>query len=306
MPESSSTSTRWSSPRATTWVQVLVALQWFVFMLASIITVPLVLGPALAMSPQQVARFTDQTLVVCGVLGLLQVCVGHRLPIVEGPAGMWWGVWTELINMARETGLSMHNLLQQLEFALLVGSVVYIALGALGWVNTVRRWFTAPVTGTFLVLLALQFSGPMVRGMLGLTNSTQVQLPVAGVSLLLVVVTLWLSVKGPGVLRTVAVLVGMVLGWVLYALLGWLPPWEHGGPVLALPTVLPYGPPQPLTGIAVTAVMTMVILLSNLIAAVYATASAAGEVMEPGSLRRGTLVSGLGTALAGLLGTPGM
>ena len=67
---------------------ILSSVQWFVFTLASVITVPVVLGPVFGMGVGQTGLFMERTLFVSGLIGLLQVLFGHRLPVIEGPAGL--------------------------------------------------------------------------------------------------------------------------------------------------------------------------------------------------------------------------
>ncbi|GMA63298.1 hypothetical protein GCM10025859_37380 [Alicyclobacillus fastidiosus] len=70
---------------------ILSSVQWFVFSLANVITVPIVLGHAFGLSESGIALYTERSFFICGMVGLLQALIGHRYAIIEGPAGMWWG-----------------------------------------------------------------------------------------------------------------------------------------------------------------------------------------------------------------------
>ncbi len=52
------------------------SLQWFVFMFASNITVPIVLGHAFGMTVQETALYTSRTLLICGELELFKFFLG--------------------------------------------------------------------------------------------------------------------------------------------------------------------------------------------------------------------------------------
>ncbi|MCL6625953.1 MAG: purine/pyrimidine permease [Alicyclobacillus shizuokensis] len=294
------------SPRGA--VFILASLQWLMFMVANVITVPIVLGHALALSEAQIALFTTRTLFLCGLVSLAQGLWGHRFAIVEGPAGMWWGVFLVLIQMTQEMHGSINDLQVDLELGLMVAGVLYVVLAATGWLQRIQGWFTPAVTGCFLVLLTMQVSRDILDGLLGIgfRGSPEVRPLVAGLSFLLIVFTLLLMVKGRGLWKNMAVLVALVSGWLLYGVIGWLDiPSRAGQSAVALPRVFPWGRPVFHASIVITCGLTVLILLSNLIASIQAFAGAAGEQPTPGRYRRGTLVSGLGTALAGVFGTVG-
>lgn len=287
-------------------VTALAAVQWLMFMLASVVTVPVVLGAQLGLGPAATGTFVDRTFFVSGVISLLQVTVGHRMPIIEGPAGMWWGVWVVLIQITGEQGGSTAELLRDLEFALCTSALAYLVLAGLGWVQRVQRWFTPAVTGTFMTLLALQIAQSLLGGMLGVAATGRVQPAEALVSVLLVALSVFLIVRGRGLWKSFSVLVTLAVGWALYGVLGWAAPGPPAHGVFARPELFPFGVPRWHTGIVLTGLLTMVILLSNVISSEQVMAQAARVPLRPSDIRRGTLISGVGTLLAGLFGTVGM
>jgi xanthine/uracil permease len=292
-------------PRGT--VFVLSTLQWLVFILANVITVPVVLGPAFGMNPHDVALYTERTFFVCGLIGVLQAIFGHRYGIIEGPAGMWWGVCIVLINMARDVGTSMASLQSSLEMGLIISGIVFVLFALFRVIDWVRRLFTPVVTGTFLVLLSLQVSKSLIEGILGIGfhGSTRVLPHIALLSVCLIAFTIGLMVKGRGLIKNLAVLIGLVVGWVLFALFGLVDLPNTYAPVVAWPQVFPFGPPHLNVGITITCVITSVILLSNLIASIQAFALVSGENPSSSVYQRGTLVTGIGTLLSGVFGTVG-
>lgn len=281
------------------------AIQWFIFMLANFITVPLVLGLTLGLSGEEISFYTSRTLFLCGLIGAIQVMFGHRLPIIEGPAGMWWGVFLVLITMNMQMGGTTQTLLAELEMGLIVSSLVFILLAVFRLLNRLRALFTPVVTGTFLVLLSMQVSKSLVEGVLGIgyEGSDQVIPKIVLLSLLLISFTVGIMMKAKGMLQSMAVLIGLGTGWLLYALLGMVRFPEEQAPWAALPQVFPFGVPQWNTGIVITCVITSAILLSNLIASIQVFASAAEEKVTDSMINRGSFMTGIGTLLAGLFGT---
>lgn len=289
-------------------VLLLSSLQWFVFMLANFITVPIVLGQALGLGEADIALFVSHTLLVCGLIGILQVSVGHRLPILEGPAGMWWGVFIVLIEMNKQTGDSASGLLAELQMGLIVSSSVFIGLAVFKLLPKVISLFTPAITGTFLVLLAIQLSPSLIKGVLGIgfRGSEQVLSQIVILSAVLICFTVGLMMKGRGLMRSLAVLISLGVGWLLYAILGMVDfPQEQTAPWVALPTLMPFGTPQWNTGVVLTCLITAGILLSNLVASIQVTAAACGEQTSENMYSRGSLMTGIGTLLTGVFGTVG-
>lgn len=294
------------SPKGT--ILIFSSIQWFVFTLANIITVPIVLGLALGLSTDQIALFTERSFFICGLIGLLQAIFGHRYPIIEGPAGMWWGVFLVLIQMTEGGQGSIANLLQEIELGLIIAGIVFIVLGLFGLLGIIRKLFTPVVTGVFLVLLALQISRSLIEGILGIgfrSNET-VSPEIVLLSVILIAVTILMMFKGKGIIKSIAILIGLIFGWILYALLGLTDVPHTDVPVFTLPAIFPFGPPKFHLGVTITCAITALVLLSNLIASIQALGSASNEDPTNKTYNRGSLFTGMGTALAGMLGTVGM
>ncbi|QQE80358.1 purine/pyrimidine permease [Alicyclobacillus sp. SO9] len=289
-------------------VLFLSSLQWFMFILASVLTVPIVLGHAFGMTAQATALLATRTFFVAGIVSLLQAWFGHRYAVLEGPAGMWWGVFIVLIQMTRQVGGSISILQRQLEMGLMIAGLVYMLLAVTKQLDKIRNLFTPVVTGTFLVLLSLQLSKSLVEGLLGIGFHHQhtVQPEIFLLSLALVTFTVGIMVSGRGIVKSLAVLISLVLGWVVYGLLGLLQAPVHKSTLFAIPKVFAWGVPQFHWGTVITAILTAFILLSNVVASVQAFGSATSSTPEPYRYTRGTFISGAGTVLAGLFSTVGM
>lgn len=283
------------------------AVQWFVFMVASSITVPIVLGHAFGMNPEQTSLYTGQTLLACGVIGIVQAFLGHRYAILEGPSGLWWSVFLILISTTAQVGGSIVLLQRELEFGLIASGAVLVLMAVFKVIDKIHSLFTPLVTGTYLILLALQLSKSLVAGALGIgyNGSTHVIPKIALLSIVLIVMTLLLTVKGKGFLKSLVILIGLVLGWVLFAIFGLVQFPSYSTPLLTLPRLLPFGPPKFQLGIVLTSVITVVVLLSNLIASIQAFASVVDENPKADTFSKGTLITGLGTVLSGVLGVVG-
>ena len=78
----------------------------------------------------------------------LQGWLGHRLPIADGPAGSWVGVFTVLA-YATAGQDQLHSTLQILELGMIISGVILIGLGVTGFIGRILFLFTPLVTGTF-------------------------------------------------------------------------------------------------------------------------------------------------------------
>ncbi len=154
------------------WQDGLGALQWFVFLLANAMALPIVIGEIFQLQPADVAGLMQRTFFVVGITSFLQGWIGHRLPIADGPAGIWLGVFVIIGEMAVRQGSDLTFTLQSLQGGMLVTAGILIFLGVLGWIQKLLRFFTPLVTGTYLLLLAIQLSGVFLQGMLGIEGES--------------------------------------------------------------------------------------------------------------------------------------
>lgn len=277
------------------------AVQWLVFALANSAVVPIVVGSALGLDQSGIATLAQRTFFFQALASLLQVSLGHRLPIIEGPSGMWWGVFITLAAMAPGLGKPLGVLRTDLELGVMAAGVILVVVGATGLIGRALKLFTPAVTGSVLVLLGLQLSGTFVRGMLGIDTYGSVDLKSSIVSVIVVAIVLFVSLKAKGFLQSIAILIGIAAGWVIAVLVGVTTGlhWTHQAPV-ALPQIFAWGPPTFDPGIVLTSVITGLLVLTNLVASILAM----GRVLETELSRkvydRGVILTGLSDILAGL------
>lgn len=63
-------------------------------MIAAAIVVPVAIAQSFHLNHADSAALIQSTFFVLGVAAVIQCLQGHRLPINESPAGLWWGVYT--------------------------------------------------------------------------------------------------------------------------------------------------------------------------------------------------------------------
>jgi len=73
---------------------ILSGLQWMIFMLAGAIAAPIAIADLYNLTPIETSGLIQSTIITLGIAGFLQGLIGHKLPIHEGPAGLWWSIFT--------------------------------------------------------------------------------------------------------------------------------------------------------------------------------------------------------------------
>ena len=77
----------------------------------------------------------ERAFIYTGIACILQATIGHRLPLMEGSAGLWWGVILSLAASTQAAGQSLTVLGGTLEAGIILTGLIIILLGAtgLGW-----------------------------------------------------------------------------------------------------------------------------------------------------------------------------
>ncbi|MBM4763119.1 xanthine permease [Bacillus sp. B15-48] len=246
--------------------------QWFIFLLANSIALPIVIGSVFLLSEAEISTLMQRTFFLAGLSSFIQARWGHRLPIADGPAGSWVSIFVIFASMGVQQGNTMKETLQILEAGLMISGMLLFLLGVTKWVRHVLFLFSPIVTGTFLFILAIQLSDVFIRGMIQHNSLTG---KIDGVSFflsfLVFFVIILLSFKGKGWMKTYAILLGILIGWGFFIIFGkGGQPIESSMNIIAFPEVFAWGLPIFNSGIILTAILFTFLLLSNTFAAVSA------------------------------------
>jgi len=280
----------------------LAGLQWLFFMFANIVVIPLSIGYAFHQPPAVITASLERAFIYTGIACILQGTLGHRLPLMEGPAGLWWGVILSLAASAQAEGQSLAVLGGTLEVGIILTGLIIILLGVTGLQRWLRLLFTPLVTSTFYFLLGAQLCSIFFKGMIGLSSGTHIQPGIALLSLGLVVLVLLLSIFGRGLISNFAILTGIIVGWIAFVLLfpGNTAPLAPAGNVLF--AILPWGPPSFNIGLLITIVLTGLISLSNTFAALEGAKTLFEQEVSNAQYRRSLVVTGFSSLVSGLFG----
>lgn len=284
--------------------------QWAVFLLASSIAAPIAIAHVFGMDTVETTLFIQRTMFVLGLACLIQAFVGHRLPINEGPAGLWWGIFVVYANMVGVMYPTSGDALQALQSGMIVSGLLFILLAITGLISKMKTLFTPAVTFTYLMLLILQLSGTFLKGMVGVESPAD---KIDGLlflgSLIVVLVTfITMNHKVPWVTRY-SVLLSIGIGWVLFLVIGKAEfiQFDFDG-WIQLPQVLVYGTLVWDSGMFITAGFITLLLIANMMASIRVMESLLKQsfsITPPDRMKQGSIASGLNHLFAGLFSAIG-
>ncbi|MED4462303.1 purine/pyrimidine permease [Metabacillus fastidiosus] len=290
------------------------SLQWFVFLLVNSITLPIIIGEVYQLSMTETSELMQRTFFVVGIASLLAGWLGHRLPIPEGPAGIWLGIFVLMGQMAAAQGIEQTAALQLLQGGMLTAGAILIIMSATGWINSMMKLFTPLVNGVYLMMLGLQLSGVFLNGMMGVTNnSTEVHMGNIMIAFSVFFIVLGLSIWGKGWLKSYNVLIGIVIGCILFFLTNGTEPIPESSSLLLLPNLFAWGLPQLNIGMIVSSIIAGFVLVPNVIASVSAMQQVLKEnkqnnkeMNENGQIKRAGITSGISSMLSAVFSTVGV
>ncbi|MFC0015527.1 MULTISPECIES: purine/pyrimidine permease [Allobacillus] len=278
-------------------------IQWFVFLLANAVAIPIVIGPLFDMSSIEVMQLMQRTFFIMGVACFLQGWIGHKMPIVDGPAGIWVSTFAVFAGTISTATGSAENSLRLLEMAMILTGIFLMLFGLFKISGKIISIFTPLVTGVFLTLLTVQLGGTFLQGMTGVAEYDVIQLDATIVSFITFILVLVLSLFSHGWKKSYAVLIGIVVGWVVYELfIGTSSERPNGLQTISAPEWFAWGTPIWDWSLIPIALLTAVILLSNIVAALSAVTDVREEKarVSYGDMNRSSFTLGVNHGISGI------
>lgn len=278
---------------------LLYGLQHLLVMAAAPITAVFLISQALDFSTETATALMSATFLACGVGTLLQTFgplgIGARLPFVQVPGGAPIVIF---LTIAQTTDIQTA-----------VGAVILTALCyflVLPFFTRLLRFFPPIVIGTMLLLVAVNliriFGGLIIGkpGSEGYAAPLQILLALATMGSIVLFARL-LS----GAWQRIAVMLGLVVGVLVAAVAGemhFTPIME--GPLIALPTLFPFGMPHFDLFASLPLIIFSVIAMTEATGQTLATADIVGKrgdarLLVPRNIR----ADAVGSLLGGCLGT---
>ncbi|MFF1289122.1 purine/pyrimidine permease [Bacillus thuringiensis] len=283
------------------------ALQWALFILAGSLIVPISVATSYGLDGAEAIAFVQRTLFVLGFAGLLQAIFGHKLPIQEGPAGLWWGIFSLYASLGVVLFGSNNETLKVLQYAFLLSGIICIILSVFGLIDKLVRYFTPTVIGTYLFLLVAQLSGSFLKGMFGLDGKhTEVQPNVFILSLIVILLSFFIM-KLP-IIGQYSVLFSIVCGWILFAYFGLSNPITPVTDIIRFPSLFVFGMPRVEWNMVITVIFVTLLLLTNMLASIRVVQKVVSKYEKNAAsdrFKQAGIITGINQLLGGLFSAIG-
>jgi uracil-xanthine permease len=318
-------------------------LQHVLVMYAGAIAVPLIIGRALQLSPQQVAMLISADLFCCGIVTIIQSWgatqwFGIRLPVMMG---VTFAAVSPMLSMAIATpGLTG----AQTIFGAVIGAGVVSILIA-PFVSRMLRFFPPVVTGTIILVIGLSlmrvginwvFGNPFgptapsvvnpdhakwladVTAMSGtvppppkglglaasVPNPKYAPLMGMGIAALVLVSIMLIARYAKGFAANISVLLGIIIGAVVATALGMMS-FDKVAKAGWIELVLPFQFGMPIFNpvLILTMTLVMIVVMIESTGMFLALGEMTGRVVTQPDLARGLRTDGLGTLIGGIFNT---
>ena len=293
---------------------ITLGLQHVLVMYAGAVAVPLILGRALKLAPQDVAFLISADLFACGLATLIQSVgfpgVGIRLPVMMGVTFASVG---PMLSMAAAPDIGLLGI-----YGSVISAGVFAVIVA-PFMGRLLPLFPPVVTGTIILVIGISLMRVGVNwaggGLPTLTkvvdgaagafpNPSYGQLEGLGIALFVLLVILALIRFFSGFISNVAVLLGIIAGAVLAALLGVM----HFDHVVAASWVdfvrpLRFGMPTFQVVPIITMCIVMIVVMIESTGMFLALGEMTGRRIDQAAITRGLRGDGVGTILGGIFNT---
>lgn len=281
-----------ASPTLSQGLTWLLALQWFLVITPVTASILLVSASVMGVPAGLISGFVARGLGVCGLATLAQVWLGHRQPAYEGPATI------TLAAIAFALPSVPHGeRIGAVGVALIASGAFLFLLSRMPATEALARILRSPLlNGCFLLFLAITVAATTARAAAGFPHLTG---PGLIVLLSVVAATVAADVVGRGLLRSMAVLVGLLVGFAVAAAVGQLSieprqPVDLARPVLGTHLVFS-------ASLIASTLAAALLIVGNSLFTEVTVADVCTEPLPSKGVRRGLAVTGVFHAVQGLL-----
>ena len=289
-------------------------LQHVLVMYAGAVAVPLIIGRALKLPPEQIAVLINADLFACGIATLIQSIgfpgVGIRLPVMMG---VTFASVALMLAMAGSPDIGLLGIYGAMIVAGLSGFLVA------PFISRMLPLFPPVVTGTIIIVIGISLMrvginwaggglptlGRMVDGQMGqFANPNYGALDGLGIALFVLVVILAITRFAKGFVGNVAVLLGIVAGAILAALMGKMH-FDKVATASWFGVVFPFqfGVPTFDVVASITMCLVMIVVMIESTGMFLALGEMTDRKIDQDALTKGLRADGLGTLIGGIFNT---
>ncbi|ABR89491.1 xanthine permease (NSC2 family) [Janthinobacterium sp. Marseille] len=275
-------------------------LQHVLVMYAGAISIPLIIGAALKLPKEQIAFLINADLLACGLVTLIQTIgwkgVGIRLPIMMGVTFTAIG---PMIAIGSDPNVGLLGIYGATIAAGLFGLLIAPVIGKM------LRLFPPIVTGTEILAVGLSLMGVAVAWAGGGYGNPQFGAPLyLSVAAAVLVCILLLVRYGRGFIANIAILLGLLFGFILSFFLGQISLDELTvTPWIGVTTPFHFGMPTFSFWAVAAMCIVMIVTFIESTGMFLAVGEIVGRPVTEPDLVRGFRADGIGTVLGGVFNT---
>lgn len=274
----------------------LYGLQHVLVMYAGAVAVPLVVGNAVGLPPEHIILLIGADLFICGAATIIQSIgvnqwLGCKLPLIQGCT---FAALIPMVLIGKQYGIG------GISGAVIISGIFILCCAP--WISKMIRFFPKVVMGSIVTLIGLSIM-PVAGGWIG-GGSSEMNNFGSLFALLMAAITLVVILNiytfASGVLKNTSVLIGLVIGTVLWS---FFEPLDfrlvHATPWIHLPRLLPFATPEfHIIPVALLS-MVMVVVMVETMSSMMATGDIVGKKVDAKMLRNGLNTCGLATLACG-------
>ncbi|MDX3893337.1 nucleobase:cation symporter-2 family protein [Pusillimonas sp.] len=273
-------------------------LQHVLVMYAGAIAVPILIGGAAGLSTEEIGLLISADLFVCGIASFIQSVgiwkFGIRLPLMMGCT---FAAVPPMMAMVSSPDIGLRGMFG----AIIAAGVITMLLAPL--VGRMTKLFPPVVTGTVITVTGLNLIPVGVGWVAG--RGPNAGDPVnLGITFLVLFAIIAINKYARGFLRNIAVLLGIVIGFIVTALLGRVD-FSRVGQAHWFEFIAPFhfGAPEFHIAPIVALSIVMIVVMVETTGMMLAVAEMVGKKVTSRDVTRGLRVDGLGTFIGGVFNT---
>ena len=277
-------------------------LQHVLVMYAGAVAVPLIIGRALKLPPEQIAILVNADLFACGIVTIIQSIgigpFGIRLPIMMG---VTFASVAPMLAMANNPALGLGGIFGSVIAAGIFGLIVAPVMSSL------LRFFPPVVTGTIIAVIGISL---MRIGINWAAGAPAPNLPGYGdpinllVAAFVLIAILLIAKFAKGFIVNIAVLLGIILGFIVAWLIGKVS-FTAFNNAAWFDIIYPFQLATPTFDVfaVITMCLVMLVVMVESTGMFLAVGEMTDRKIEQRDLTRGLLTDGLGTLIGGIFNT---
>lgn len=276
-------------------------LQHVLVMYAGAVAVPLIVGGAMKLPKEQIAFLINADLFACGIATLIQSLglggwFGIRLPVMMGVTFASVG---PMIAIGTNPELGLLHI-----FGAVIASGIFGVLIS-PFISRMLPLFPPLVTGVVITVIGISLMRIGVNWAGGGVGNPEFGNPAfLGVALFVLLVILAITKWTTGFVSNIAVLLGLIAGFIVAALMGRVNlSGVETAPMFAVVQPFAYGMPKFDLIAIITMCLVMIVVLIESTGMFLALGDMTGRKVEPADLTRGLRADGLGTIIGGIFNT---